>query len=195
MAKRPLTEAKEVPVANRAELRAWLAENHTHTDGVWIVRFKKAHPDFLPTEDVIKEALSWGWVDSLVRTKDEMRTMNYIAPRKEGSNWSALNKSFVAELDAEGLIAPPGQAAIDRAKADGTWTALDDVENLVIPPDLQAAFDANPGAETNWHAFPRSPKRGILEWILNAKRPETRAKRIAETAEMAARNERANQWR
>ena len=83
---------------------------------------------------------------------------------------------------------------IALAKETGTWTALDAVENLEVPTDLQEAFDRYPGAAEYWEAFPRSVKRGILEWILNAKRPPTRAKRIEETASLAAENIRANQW-
>ena len=92
-------------------------------------------------------------------------------------------------------MAPAGQHAIDIAKENGTWSLLDDVENLIVPPDLAEAFGANPGAAEHWASFPRSVRRAILEWIVQAKRPETRARRITETAEKAARGERANQWR
>jgi uncharacterized protein YdeI (YjbR/CyaY-like superfamily) len=84
---------------------------------------------------------------------------------------------------------------IDLAKANGTWDALNTVEALETPDDLASALADFENAAANWQAFPRSAKRGILEWILNAKAPETRAKRIAETAEKAGRNERANQWK
>ena len=88
-------------------------------------------------------------------------------------------------------MAPAGLAAIERAKANGSWTLLDDVENLVVPEDLAAAFAANPPAAEHWAAFPRSARRVMLEWIVQARRPETRAARIAEIAAAAARNERA----
>ncbi len=90
---------------------------------------------------------------------------------------------------------PAGLAAIEEAKRTGTWTMLDDVENLVVPDDLASALDANPPAREHWDAFSRSPRRAILEWIAQAKRPETRAKRIAEAADNAARNERPPQFR
>ena len=100
----------------------------------------------------------------------------------------------VYERAAErGRMLPPGQAVIDEAKRSGTWALLDDIENLVVPDDLAAAFDANPPARANWEAFPRSAKRALLAWIVGAKRPETRANRIQETATAAARNERANE--
>ena len=91
-------------------------------------------------------------------------------------------------------MSPAGQAKIDAAQADGSWSALDDVENLVVPDDLAAAFAAHPPAAEHWAAFPRSAKRGILEWIATAKRVPTRTKRIEETACLAAENVRANQW-
>ena len=92
-------------------------------------------------------------------------------------------------------MAPPGPAKIEAAKQDGSWSALDAVEALEIPPDLAAALAANPTAQSYFETFPRSVKRGILEWIANAKRPETRASRVEETARLAAENVRANQWR
>jgi uncharacterized protein YdeI (YjbR/CyaY-like superfamily) len=88
-----------------------------------------------------------------------------------------------------------GRAAVERAKSDGSWIALDAVEALEVPPDLAAALDALPHARTNWDGFPRSVRRGALEQILNAKRPETRAKRIAEVARLASENVRPFQWR
>lgn len=193
MAKRPLEHREEVEVLSRADLRAWLTDNHTRTDGVWLVHHKKASPHYLPMPDIVAECLRFGWVDSLVRGKDDLRAMHWIAPRKPGSNWSRVNKNLVTRLESEGLMTQAGRAAIETAKADGSWTRLDDVENLVVPPDLAAAF--TPTARANWDAFNRSSRRGILEWILNAKKPETRAKRIAETAAMAQAGKPANQWR
>jgi uncharacterized protein YdeI (YjbR/CyaY-like superfamily) len=92
-------------------------------------------------------------------------------------------------------MAPAGLAKVDAAKADGSWTFLDAVESLEVPDDLATALADRPGAKAFFDAFPRSVKRGILEWIARAKRPETRAKRVGETARLAAENERANQWR
>jgi uncharacterized protein YdeI (YjbR/CyaY-like superfamily) len=121
--------------------------------------------------------------------------MRYFAPRKGGSGWSRPNKKRVERMISAGLMTPSGMAKVDAARADGTWTLLDAVENLEVPDDLAAEFDKYPAARANWDAFPRSPKRGILEWIVQAKRPETRAKRIEETARLAQDNIRANQWR
>lgn len=121
--------------------------------------------------------------------------MLWFAPRKSGTGWSKLNKERVERLIAQGLMLPAGLAKVEAAKRDGSWTALDAIEALEIPPDLDKALSEQPEAKQHFEAFPRSVKRGILEWIAAAKKPETRAKRIAETAQLAAQNLRANQWR
>jgi uncharacterized protein YdeI (YjbR/CyaY-like superfamily) len=92
-------------------------------------------------------------------------------------------------------MAPAGLALIEEAKRDGSWTLLDDVENLVVPDDLAAALDAHPGVRERWDALPRSVRRGALEQLVQAKRPETRAKRVAEFARVTAEGERPGQWR
>jgi uncharacterized protein YdeI (YjbR/CyaY-like superfamily) len=121
--------------------------------------------------------------------------MLWFAPRKPGTGWSRLNKERVERLLELGALAPAGLAKIRAAQRDGSWSKLDAVERLELPEDLRAALRALPQAAANFEAFPPSAKRGILEWIGAAKRAPTRAARIAETAECAARNERANQWR
>ena len=190
---KPLQNAEYVEVKTRAELRAWLGAHHTRDTGVWLVHHKKASPHYLPMGEIVAECLAHGWVDSLVRTKDTLRAMHWIAPRKPGSNWSRVNKNIVAELEAAALMTKAGRAVIDAAKSDGSWTRLDAVERLEVPSDLADAFDAHPGSRAHWDAFPKSVRRGVLEWILNAKRPATRANRITEVAEKAAKNERAHQ--
>lgn len=150
---------------------------------------------YLSYDEMVEEALAFGWVDSKPRKLDEARTMLYFAPRKLGSGWSKPNKERVERLLASGRMTAAGLAKVEAAKKDGSWEALDAVERLELPDDLVTALGQNGDAKANFEAFPRSVKRGVLEWILNAKRPETRAKRIAETAALAAKNERANQWR
>lgn len=180
----------------RAELRAWLAENWNRSSGVWVVNYKKGTG--LPRIDyaeLVEECLCFGWIDSKPGAIDEQRSMNYIAPRKPGSNWSKLNKERAEALMAAGLMQTPGLARIEASKADGSWYALDGVESLELPEDLLARLHAYPGAEDNFRRFPRSVLRSILEWVLNAKKPETRAARIEETARLASENKRANQWR
>lgn len=185
-----------VQVKSRAEWRTWLHENHTRQEGIWVITYKKASgKPHVSYEDLVEEALCFGWIDSKGNKLDEERTMLWCAPRKTGSKWSGLNKTRVDKLLTAGLIEPAGLAKIEIAKQDGTWNALDKVEALEIPEDLEKALAANRDAQKYFNEFPRSVKRAILEWILNAKRPETRAKRIAETTELAAKNIRANQWR
>ncbi len=195
MAKRPLTDAPEVTVESIAALRAWLEDHHRQPDGVWLVTFKRTDARYVPYPEIVDQCLCFGWVDSLPRTKDDIRSMLYISPRKSGSNWSRVNKEKVARLTDAGQMKPAGLDVVARAKEDGTWKALDDVENLVIPADLQAAFDQKPGAEDNWHAFPRSVKRGALEIVLNAKRAPTRAAKIETIVTESAEGRRPFQWR
>lgn len=121
--------------------------------------------------------------------------MLWFAPRRKGSNWSKSNKDRVENLTKTGLMMAPGTAKVEAAKLDGTWTALDAIERLEIPPDLADAFADYPGSSRNFEAFPRWVKRGTLEWISTAKRPATRKRRIEETALLAQQNERPKQFR
>ena len=179
----------------RDEWRAWLIANHATSSGVHLTSWRRhTGRPALTYEAAIEEALGVGWVDSKAGKLDEDRSIIWYTPRRPKSGWSRPNKERVARLIADGRMLPAGQAVIDEAKRSGTWSLLDDVEDLVVPDDLAAAFEANPPARANWDAFGRSARRAILEWIVQAKRPETRAKRIHETATAAARNERANEW-
>jgi uncharacterized protein YdeI (YjbR/CyaY-like superfamily) len=183
----------QVEVQSRQELRDWLAAHHRKVESIWLVTFKMGHPHYLPYAELVDEALCFGWIDSLPRKLDDARTMHLLSPRKKGSAWSAVNKAKVAALIADGLMAEPGLAAIERAKADGSWERLDCVETLELPDDLAAEFAAAEGvALENWNGFSRSSRRGILEWIALAKRPETRASRVAQTVTLAAEGRKAN---
>lgn len=180
---------------SRAEWRAWLEQNHMRTEGIWLISYKKATgKPRLEYEEAVEEALCFGWIDSKQNKLDEERSMLWYAPRKPGTGWSKSNKERVERLRAAGLMEPPGLAKVEAAMQDGSWYALDSVEALEIPPDLAQALEANPAAKQFFDSFPRSAKRGILEWISIAKKPETRAKRITETVRLAAENKRANQW-
>ena len=180
----------------RSEWRFWLEQNHTASSGVWLVTFKKysGQPYFSYGESV-EEALCFGWVDSVGGKVDDLRSMLYFAPRKAKSGWAKPNKERITRLLEAGLMRPAGLAKIEAAKLDGSWTLLDAVEALEIPDDLENALKGFPNASANFAAFPKSAKRGILEWIVQAKKPETRAKRIEETARLANENVRANQWK
>ena len=182
---------ERVEVRSRAEWRAWLAANHARGESIWLVTYRKHHPDHVPYEDTVREALCFGWIDSVPRKVDAGRTSHLMSPRKPSSAWSGLNKHYVAELEAEGLMAEPGRAAITRAKANGMWSFLDDVERLEVPDDLEAGFAAHGGSRAAWDAFPPSARRGMLAWLKLAKRADTRAKRVEAIAGAAARGERA----
>jgi uncharacterized protein YdeI (YjbR/CyaY-like superfamily) len=180
----------------RTVWRSWLEQNHTQTQGIWLISYKKGSgkPRF-DYEEAVEEALCFGWIDSKPNKLDEERSLLWFAPRKPKTGWSKMNKDRVERLIQQGLMMPPGLAKVEVAKADGSWNALDAIEALEIPPDLAAALTACEAAKTNFEAFPKSVKRGILEWIAAARKPETRAKRIEQTAQLASENKRANQWR
>ncbi len=180
----------------RAEWRAWLKKNHTQNEGVWLITYKKAAgKPRIDYDESVEEALCFGRVDSKPAKLDAERSMLWFAPRKPGSRWSKINRERVERMTASGKMAPAGLAKVEAAKCAGLWNALDVVDALEIPDDLSAAFARHKRSRENFEAFPPSTKRGILEWILSAKRPETRAKRVEETARLAVDNIRANQWR
>lgn len=188
-------DRERVEIDSRAAWRRWLKKHHAQGESIWLVFWKKGDPRHVPNGDIVEEALCFGWVDSLPRKLDAQRSMLLLSPRRSGSAWSKLNKQRAEHMIAEGLMTPAGLARIEEAQKNGLWSKLDGVDALEVPADLAAALKAHKPADANWEAFPRSVKRGILEWILQAKRPETRARRVAETAVRASRNERANQWR
>lgn len=189
-------DRERVHPQTRSEWREWLAAHHADSPGVWLVSWRKnSGRPAIGYAATVEEALCFGWVDSLGRKLDDDRTMLYFSPRKPGSGWSRPNKERVERLVAAGSMRPAGQAVVDAARQDGSWSVLDAVENLEVPDDLSAAFERRPGSREQWDGFPRSARRGILEWIVQARRPETRTARVQETAERAAAGERANQWR
>jgi uncharacterized protein YdeI (YjbR/CyaY-like superfamily) len=187
-------EFARVEISSRQQWRQWLHANWRQSDSIWLVTHKKSEGDkHVPYAAVVEEALCYGWIDSLPRKLDARRGMLLLSPRRAGSPWSALNKRRVASLLKQGLIMPPGQAKIDAAIADGSWTVYDKAESLEEPADLTAALRAvGTEAVTNFRAFSPSSRRGILWWIASAKRDETRARRLAETARLAAQNIKAN---
>ena len=180
----------------REQWRAWLSHNHERDEGVWLIAFKKASSrPSVGYEASVEEALCFGWVDSRTRGLDEDRSMFWFAPRRKGSGWSKSNKERIAKLIDAGMMHQAGIAKVQAAKLDGTWNALDAVENSEVPPDLAAAFAAYPGSAQNFEAFPKWVKRAILGWISTAKRAPTRKRRIEETARLAKDNQRPKQWR
>lgn len=192
----PNPPENSVHPATREAWRAWLAQNHTRTEGIWFVSYKKAAGKPRVTyEDAVEEALCFGWIDSKGGAVDDERSMLWMAPRKPRTGWSRVNKERIERLMADGRIEGPGLAKIDAAKQDGSWTLLDASEALEMPLELNAALASYPDAARHFAAFPPSARKAILQWIGLAKKPETRAARIAETARLADTNVRANQWK
>ena len=181
---RAAEDAPILTVRTRADFRDWLAAHHTEKGPVWLASYKKHHPDYMPYEPLVEELLCWGWIDSVTRALDADRSMILIAPRRVTSAWSAINKAHVDRARASGAMTPAGEAKVAAAIANGQWTFLDDVERLELPPDLAAALES--GGRAVWDAWPRSVKRGCLEWIKTTKTAPTRASRIAEVAKDAA---------
>jgi uncharacterized protein YdeI (YjbR/CyaY-like superfamily) len=189
-----IMEHKGTPVVempDSATWRAWLAANGTTTKKVWLRMYKKETGiPTIVTQDAVDDAICFGWIDSLINKFDNQSFVLYFAPRNPKSNWSRVNKEKVARLIADGKMTPIGLAMIETAKKTGTWTALDDVENGVVPSDLQAAlYAADEQTRTNFEQFLRSFKRGLLEMMLNTKGAEARARRIEFILGKAERNE------
>jgi len=187
---------EQLEVISRTEWRAWLKKHHARTEGIWLVTWKKSTPGkYLPYAAIVEEALCFGWIDSLPRKLDEQRTMLYLCPRKPRSVWSKLNKDRIEKLEAVGLMTSIGRAKIEAAKRDGSWTKLDIVEALGVPEDLAKALAAERTATKHFNAFPPGSRKIILQWISSAKTATTRARRIKDTVELAAKNIRANHYR
>lgn len=176
-------DGKEVLIPlSRNDWREWLMSQGDRREGLWIIYRKKSSSLDGPVyDDLVEEALCFGWIDSRVRRVDDDRVMQWFSPRRKGGLWSAVNKQRIQQLVAAGRMTEVGQAAIDRAKADGSWSQHDEVDALLVPPDLRTAFGAAPDAMTVYEALSDSAKRQYLWWIHSAKRPATRADRIEET--------------
>ena len=181
---------------SRSEWRQWLQNNHTSQKSVWLIIYHKDNKTrSVDYEEAVEEALCFGWIDSKPNKRDDESYFLFFAKRKPGSNWSKVNRERAEKMISEGLMTEVGQAMIDLAKRSGTWTALEEVQDSVIPDDLQRMFNSNRLAFNNFQSFPPSSKRIILEWIFSAKRQETRRKRIEETVSLAEKNIRANHYR
>jgi len=178
--------------ASREEWRAWLASHHASEKAVsLVIRKKSSTAPGVTYDEAVEEALCFGWIDSRANSLDEASFLQNFTPRKRGSVWASTNKVRAERLIAEGRMTPAGLALIEAAKADGSWDALNHIDALEMPDDLLGALAANADAQRHFDAFPDSAKRAILFWVTTAKRPETRAKRIATTVERAEQNVRA----
>ena len=175
---------------NRQAWREWLEQNYTTSIGVWLIYYKvKSEQPSVCYSEAVKEALCFGWIDSKAKSIDEERYRQIFTPRKPKSVWSKLNKQYIQELIEQGLMSKAGLEKIEAAKQDGSWTTLDEVEELIIPADLRQALAANKTANQYFKAYNNSTKKNILFWIQSAKRSQTRLKRIEQTINAAAQNQ------
>ncbi|WP_400193492.1 YdeI family protein [Hymenobacter sp. B81] len=178
--KTSLTELPLVTAADRQQWRQWLEQHHASARGVWLVYHKKSsgRPS-ISWSEAVQEALCFGWIDSKANTLDAHRYKQVFTPRKPRSVWSKINKQHVENLRAAGLMRPAGERVIELAQQNGSWTAIDAAENLEVPADLTAALAVDAAAAGCLAALSPSRKKQLLQWLLAAKRPETRAKRLA----------------
>ena len=174
-------EKQHLYFKNDQEWRLWLNENYNVSTGVYLIFYKvSSNQPSMRWEEAVRVALCYGWIDSTVKRLDDERRQQYFCPRKHKSVWSKVNKDHIKDLIEKDLMHESGLQSIKIAKENGSWTALDDVENLVIPTDLQLAFNKNQKAFKNYKSFSRGYRKQYLYWLNQAKRIETREKRIAE---------------
>src|SRR5688500_17150586 len=148
------TELKTFYPKDRKTWRQWLQKHHAKEPGVWLIYYKKnTGKSSVSYDESVEEALCFGWIDSTMRPIDEEKYMQRFSPRKPSSVWSALNKRRIEKLQEQGLLAPAGIAAVERAKKNGSWSSLDQIESLVIPDDFQKALDRNKKALKNFQEF------------------------------------------
>lgn len=184
----------QVEISAIEELLDWLATHHGREDSVWLITHKKSTPEkYVSRDEVLDALIAFGWIDGVRRKLDEMRTMQLISPRRQKA-WAKTYKDRAARLEAEGKMQDPGRRAIAEAKASGLWSASEDVDALIVPPDLQAALDAHPHAAGRFAGFAPSYIRNVLRWLNLAKTTATREKRLKEIAARAARGEKVPQF-
>jgi uncharacterized protein YdeI (YjbR/CyaY-like superfamily) len=187
-----VAELPELVVADVAAWRAWLADHHGDATGVRLVLAKKGttEPTSLTYDEALREALCQGWIDGQVNRRDEATYLQRFTPRRARSAWSRRNVGLVAELEAAGRMQPAGRAEVERAKADGRWeAAYAGPATAEVPDDLAAALAASPTAAANFELLTSQNRFAVLYRVQDAKRPDTRAKRIAEFVAMLERGE------
>lgn len=191
----PATWKFDFPIyhaTSRPQVRAWFMANHASERGLWLCSWRsRTGKPVCPYPEVVEEALCFGWIDSTVNLLDDERGLQLLTPRKPKSTWTRLNRQRVADLEARGLMTDAGRRAVTVAQANGWWTILDPVEDLLVPDDLATALDVDPVARGHWDAFPASARKQMLWWVVSAVQPDTRARRIATIVEQAALGRRA----
>jgi uncharacterized protein YdeI (YjbR/CyaY-like superfamily) len=181
------TGPEVVEVATREQWREWLQAHAATAAEAWLViPHARSGRAGIGHREALEEALCFGWIDSLARRHDDSSWRQRFSPRRPGAAWSKVNRELVEQLIAQGRMTPAGQAAVDLARRTGTWSVLADAQDGVVPDDLRAALDAEPGAAEGFAALSPSVRRAALESIARAVRPETRRKRVAAAVAQAA---------
>jgi uncharacterized protein YdeI (YjbR/CyaY-like superfamily) len=171
-----------IDVRSREEWRQWLAEHHASSPGIWLVRYKQhTGVESMVYEDLVCEALCFGWVDSLVKRLDEDRYAIKVTPRKPTSKWSDINRQRWKQLKDSGLLAAPGLAAAPTANSYAPRPQIPE-----LPDYIAKAFKRNPRAWQHFQALAPRQRRDFVVWIHMAKRPETRERRIRESIQLLA---------
>lgn len=171
---------------SRTDWRQWLKKNHRSKQSVWLVYYtKKSNLPSISWSEAVDEALCFGWIDSTKRTIDDSSFMQFFSQRKPNSNWSKINKEKVQQLVENGRMTKAGYESVETAKQNGSWTILDEVEELIIPKDLEIAFTKHKGSKGYFLSLNKSARKIILSWVVLAKRQDTRQKRVSEVAESA----------
>jgi uncharacterized protein YdeI (YjbR/CyaY-like superfamily) len=181
---------------SQQDWRRWLKKNHKTKQSVWLILYKKeSNKPVIGWSGAVDEALCFGWVDGKRKTLDEEKFIQYFCARKSKGTWSKINKAKVQRLIDEGLMTKAGLDSIETSRQNGSWTILDPVEELTIPSDLAKEFRTKPGSKDFFSGLSRSVRKAILQWLVLAKRPETRQKRITEVVELAAQKLKPKQFR
>ena len=174
---------------SRTQWRQWLDENHLSRQSVWLVFYtKKSNIPSLSWSEAVDEALCFGWIDSTKKKINDVSFMQFFSKRKPKSNWSKINKEKVKQLIDCKKMTKQGYESIEIAKENGYWTILDEIEELIIPNDLEIAFEKHHGSKDYFLSLSKSTRKIILGWIVLVRKPETRQKRIAEVVQSAALN-------
>ncbi len=171
---------------DRETWRAWLARHHATDKSIWLILLKKGSGEpRLTLDEAVEEALCFGWIDGQLRRIDDRSHMIRFSPRKPGSVWAESNKARVEKLIAAGRMTEAGMAAVRAAKERGTWEAGSPERLDHTPPDLAEALAAEPAALDRWRTWAQSHRRQYVYWVLEAKRPETRARRVGDVVRRA----------
>mgnify|MGYP000112021889 CR=1 FL=1 len=191
-----MNNVEEYCPKDNEDWRKWLELNHKKKDAVWLILYRKKSSKYnLSWSESVDQALCFGWIDSTKKTIDDDCYKQYFTKRKAKSNWSKVNKNKVKNLIDQGLMQEEGYKSIEIAKENGSWTILDRVEELVIPEDLKEEFANHEGSTEYFQSLSKSSMKILLNWVVSAKRKETRRKRILEIAENASKNLKPKQFR